>query len=169
MFGNSAKLVKCDSRSRFFSGNRVTAALSIGVASLVVFSLGSYAQEADAPVYRKVAVVLPQNFKELLGARRYGPGDLNGATFGYGCNRGEEVKTCDLNTSTSMPKGSTFFSGKLKLGPASNTAFLGIKRKSTCTATVTSDFSGVKGCVYAGCLGYKKPVTMLCMARGASQ
>lgn len=135
------------------------------ISLLFAWSFEASADSSAARNFRKVSIKLPQGFKEALGAPRYGGGDLDGATYGYGCERNEVVKTCDANTSLSMPRGNVLFSGKLTLGPADNTMLFGIKRKSVCTATITTDPSGTKGCVYSGCLGYKKPVTMLCMSK----
>jgi hypothetical protein len=141
------------------------AIFALVIASAVLMSRGASAENSTAQSYRKVSIKFPQGFKEALNAPRYGAGDLDGASYGYGCERNEVVKTCDANTSMSAPKGNVLFSGKLTLGPANNTMLFGIKRKSVCTATITTDPSGTKGCVYYGCLGYKKPVTMICMLK----
>lgn len=140
---------------------------------MIVLSLGfalpatAFAEEVVASKYRKVPIKLPQTYREALGTRTYGPGNFDGAGYGFGCDRGEVVKTCDANTSSNMPKGTVWLSGKLVLGPAINTALFGIKRKTECTASLAIDRSGLSGCVYESCLGYKKTVVMVCVPKGS--
>ena len=134
---------------------------------LIVTALASttaFAAGSNVSKYRKVPIRLPQGLIDGLGTTQYGAGTRDGASFGFGCNPGEVVQTCDANTSITMPDALA-----LDLGPAVNTALFGIKRKSECTAMVDKDQSGITGCVYEGCLGYKKPVVMLCKSAGTGK
>ena len=134
----------------------------MGTAFFTEVALGA---GTNAHKYRKVPIKLPQTFKESLTGPRYGTGNMDGANYGYGCNQGEAVQTCDANTSIDEAKVETWVGAKSVLGPATNTALFGIKRKSMCTATEIKDTSGIEGCLYEGCLGYKKPVVMVCISK----
>lgn len=114
---------------------------------------------------RKVAIKLPQTYKETLLGPRYGEGNWDGPSFGYGCEQDEAVRTCDANTSIDNSKNETAVGAKTVLGPASNTTLFGIKRKTICAAVEIKDTSGIEGCLFEGCVSYKKPVVMVCVPK----
>ena len=112
---------------------------------------------------RRITVKMPQTYGEILGSgNRYRQG------IGYACEAGEAVRTCDANVSAVMPKGDLFGGSNLVLGSASNPALLGIRVKTQCTARVEYDSSSLSGCVYEGCFGYIKPITMVCVTKGSN-
>ena len=111
---------------------------------------------------RRISVKMPKTYGEILGdSHRYRQG------IGYGCEAGEAVKTCDANTDAVMPPSKFLGGSELVLGSASNPALLGIKVKTKCTARVEYDNSSLYGCVYEGCFGYDKPITMVCVTKGS--
>jgi hypothetical protein len=156
-----------------FSKHRVSVlGIKFAFAVVSVFLIGTtlisevaLAAGTDAHKYRKVSIKLPQTFKDTLTTEHYGTGNMDGANYGFGCDQGEAVKTCDANTSMDETKVETWVGAKTVLGPATNTALFGIKRKTICTVTEIKDSSGIEGCLYESCLGYKKPVVMVCMSK----
>jgi hypothetical protein len=145
--------------------NLSSAVIVSGLIVIAFASTTAFAGGSNATKYRKVPVKLPQGYVDTLGASQYGTGNLvDGASYGFGCNPGEVVQTCDANTSITMPDALALY-----LGPAVNTVLFGAKRKSDCTAMAGTDRSGISGCIYEGCLGYKKPVMMLCKSAGTGQ
>jgi hypothetical protein len=107
---------------------------------------------------RQISIKMPQSYGQIIGAsNRYRQG------IGYGCEPGEVVKTCDANISAVMPPSDFLWGSKMVLGTASNPALLGIRIKTKCTARVERDNSSRFGCVYEGCFGYSKSITMVCM------
>jgi hypothetical protein len=146
--------------------------MGFALAVVSVFAVGmsgvsglTRAEGAAAHNPRKVTIKLPQSFKETITAPKYGTGNMDGANYGYGCGPGEAVRTCDANTDIDNSKNETWLNAETVLGPATNTALFGIKRKSICSATEIKDPSGIEGCLYSGCLGYKKPVVMVCVSK----
>jgi hypothetical protein len=148
--------------------SKLVALLGCFIVSMSLLAVQVMAEHSgSAKPTRKISIKLPQTYKDALTTRTFGPGNLDGAVYGYGCDRGEVVLTCDANTSLNMPKGSVWRSGKLVLGPASNTALFGIKRKTMCKAMVVADNGGRSGCAYESCLGFKKSVLMVCVPKGS--
>jgi hypothetical protein len=145
---------------------------AFAVAVVPVFVIGltsvsemAFARGTTAPRLRKVVIKLPQTYKETLIGPRYGEGSWDGPSFGYGCEQGEAVRTCDSNTSQDNDKNETAVGAKTVLGPASNTTLFGIKRKTICAAVEIKDSSGIEGCLFEGCVSYKKPVVMVCVPK----
>jgi hypothetical protein len=118
-------------------------------------------QKPSVAKFNYIQVTLPKTLGELLGsARHFKNGFQDG--IGFACDQGEVVKTCDANSAAAMPKEGMWGS-RIVLGKATNTALLGIKITTKCTASKANDMSGIVGCVYEACLGYSKPITMVCM------
>ncbi len=124
----------------------------------------SFRSEEAVMGYRKINLTMPQTLGEALGGRTYK--SLSASGIGQGCYPDEVVVTCDANVSLNMPKRG-FWGSKLVLGPAVNKALLGIKMTTKCVAKLEITAGGIEGCVYEACLGYKKPIVMVCMAKGA--
>ena len=130
--------------------------LLIVLALLPIVAIPTSTESYADSKFRKLHLIMPKTLKEVFGTTLYsniGPG--------YGCDGGEVVQTCDAHTSLSMPEEG-FWGSKLKLGPAANSAVLGIKVKTTCIAHMVRDSRGISGCAYEGCVGYNKPITMVC-------
>jgi hypothetical protein len=118
------------------------------------------ADESATNGFRQVRLKMPQTMSEILGLKMY-----QNRGFGFSCNPGEIVKTCDAETSLSMPKAKMFGNSTLVIGPATNTALLGMKVKTSCKGWLAYD----NACVYEGCVGYKKPILMVCVPKGSKQ
>jgi hypothetical protein len=130
--------------------------LLIGVAFLSIVAIPTSTESYASSKFRKVHLNMPKTLKEVFGTTLY-----NNIGPGYGCHGSEVVQTCDAHTSMSMPEEG-FWGSKLKLGSAANSAVLGIKVKTTCIAHMVRDSRGTPGCAYEGCVGYDKPITMVC-------
>jgi hypothetical protein len=148
-----------------FLKHKSAVAVAVFSAFLVGTTLVSEMAFAATPKFRKVVVKLPQTYKETLLGPRYGEGTWDGPSFGYGCEQDEAVRTCDANTSIDNSKNETAVGGRTVLGPASNTTLFGIKRKTICAAVEIRDTSGIEGCLFEGCVAYKKPVVMVCVPK----
>jgi hypothetical protein len=148
---------------------RICAFVVALVTVLLIGNIGlpniTLARQSAVPKFRKVMIKLPQNYKESLLGPRYGEGTWDGPAYGYGCEQDEAVRTCDANTSNDNSKNETAIGLKTVLGPASNTTLFGIKRNTVCTAVEIKDTSGIEGCLFEGCVAYKKPVTMVCVPK----
>jgi hypothetical protein len=135
----------------------ITLNRQVGIVAATGFMLMAFLSATPASADTKVRIRMPQTFTEAIGMRTY---QNRGPAFA--CNVGERVKTCDANTAASMPKP-RFIGGSsyIVLGKATNKALLGLKMTTQCTGTEVNDFARF-GCVYEGCLGYKKPIVMVC-------
>jgi hypothetical protein len=154
--------VEGDLRQKVALAVAIVAAFFIGTTLVPDLAL---AGGTAAHKLRKVLIKLPQTYKETLLGPRYGDGTWDGPSFGYGCEQDEAVRTCDVNTSNDNSKNETAVGAKTVLGPASNTTLFGIKRKTVCTAVEIKDNSGIEGCLFEGCVAYKKPVVMVCVPK----
>ena len=128
------------------------------ILGLPLCSLAANAENTAAPSFRVVQLKMPQTAAEFYGQVVID----SGAAFG--CERGEIVKTCDTNTNVNGAKKG-FFGRSLVLGTAVSHAFLGLKITTKCTAVEVTDFGGIAGCAYQACVGYAKPVAMVCMKK----